>query len=82
MAAILNEELHKCYSILLPVGVVPTEVVQCTMGTTISGSPEHGDIIFLGRILQLAFPDRSFSSFSLGCLGPESDLSALNSQGR
>lgn len=59
MAAILNEELHKCYSILLPMGMVPTEVVQCTTGTTVSGSPEHDDIIFLGRILQLAFPDHS-----------------------
>lgn len=55
MSAILNEQLHKRYSCLLPAGMVLHGNVPCTTGTTICGSPEHHHIVFVGEFYHQSF---------------------------
>lgn len=48
--------------------MVPTRVVPCPIGTTICGSPEYDDIIFLGVNFIAALPDHSLPyNFAPGC---------------
>lgn len=51
MVAVLNEELYKWFSVLLPMGTTSTEAVQYPMGISICSNPKHDDINFLGRNL-------------------------------